>query len=292
MSFDVRAPSALKECQKWFASIITRPLDVHNRMCSLSPTGNPMEKEACQYIAPSLSLKAHQRIELYNQQYWWRLLNVMHDIFPLVVRLFGYTDFNQSLGFPYLVTYYPKHWSLNTIGDKLPCWIKEAYHHADQQFVLDAALVDLSYNQSFLSGSRPALRAQNNHSLSAISSAKLYLQPYVHLFALNYNLFSFRDEMISQEPEYWIDHDFPLLHKGKKYFVLYRSPQWQIIWQEITTAEYCLLHCFKAGATISQACLKLEKQDADIVNPALPHIQEWFELWVAGDWLALQKNSN
>ena len=75
---------------EWFASIITQPMDMHDTIHPYSPTGQLIAEESKKYIAPSECLQSHQRIELYNQQYWWRLFNVMQKNFPLVCRIFGY----------------------------------------------------------------------------------------------------------------------------------------------------------------------------------------------------------
>src|SRR4051812_44875922 len=109
MAFDAAVPTQLKRMQEWFASIITRPVDEESRINPLSPEGVPMEQEACRYITPSATLLPAQRIQIYNQQYWWRLLSIMHELYPLVTRLFGHRDFNQTIAIPYLVKYPPSH---------------------------------------------------------------------------------------------------------------------------------------------------------------------------------------
>jgi hypothetical protein len=69
----------LKELQQWFSSVITSPLD------------KPIEG-AERFVAPSPTLEPNERMRIYNQQYFWRLLNVLHKSYPFLTRLFGYTD--------------------------------------------------------------------------------------------------------------------------------------------------------------------------------------------------------
>jgi len=288
MSFDLRAPKPLKDCQEWFASIIVRPIDMDNKIASLAPTGVPIEEEASKFIAPSSTLQSHQRIELYNQQYWWRLLSVLQEIFPLVVRLFGYSDFNQYIGFKYLVKYPPTHWNLNTIGDNLCKWLEEEYIDGDKQLVKDSAAIDWGYNQSFVAEELEQLNITNDNDLATISEATLYLQPSVHLFQFNYNLFHFRDQMLEQSPEYWIDNDFPTMDKGEKQFILCRSPSLQVIWSEISQGEYYLLKRFQQGSSVAEACEWLETHKPDLMNDAAKGIQAWFQQWIARGWLSLK----
>src|SRR5690606_39116743 len=125
----------LKELQYWFAEIISRPIDMDNKINPITPSGKPIEEEAAKYIIPSSTLTPGQRMEIYNQQFYWRLLDILHETFPLLARLFGYRDFNEKLGFPYISTHLPDHWSLNQLGKRLPRWIEQHYHYMDKELV-------------------------------------------------------------------------------------------------------------------------------------------------------------
>lgn len=288
--YDIASPRRLKEIQKWFASIIVRPIDCESHMMPISPTGIPMESEAKKYIKPSWSLKPHQRIELYNQQYWWRLLNVLHDIFPVVVRLFGYTDFNQTIGFPFLVKYPPNDWSLNSVGANILEWLEEAYTESDKKLVFDAANLDLAFNQSFVAKwLKPIDFADcENNDLSALLLPQLYLQPSLYLFDFDYDLFAFRQDFLLQDPNYWQEHDFPKLQHGKKRFVLCRTPQNETVWSELSEAEFALLNQFKKGSSIENACSWLEEQEASIFEEASENLHLWFKKWASRGWLSIE----
>ena len=203
-------PSKLKKIQEWFGSIISRPIDQDSRMDPLSPSGIPMEEEARAYILPSPTLPAHRRIELYNQQYWWRLLTSMQESFPMVTRLFGYREFNRVIATPYLVKYRPEHWNLNALGRRLPQWIEEEYEGGDKALILDAAKIDLAYEYSFTAGHFPSITLQDLADEKQFFETKLYLQPHIVLFTLPYDLFTFRGVFILNKPEHWEQTPFPL----------------------------------------------------------------------------------
>lgn len=291
MTFDLKVPEKLKNTQLWFGSIIGRPIDVDSRMNPVSPSGKPMEEEAWDFISPSPTMKPADRIQLYNQQYWWRLLNAMQETFPLVTRLFGYHDFNQIISIPYMVKYRPQDWSLSTIGDFLPQWIQEEYSQTDKQLIYDSARIDLAYTHSFLAGQKPIIEAKNmknGEDLEALLDKVLYLQDHVHLFEMNYDLFAFRTEFLKKEPNYWIENDFPTLKKEKRYhFVLYRTQYNDIYVKEIPPEEYQLLSLFRQGWTIDQACEWLEGQDKSFYEKAMQDLQQWLQEWVVLRWLAL-----
>jgi hypothetical protein len=288
--FDPNVPQALKSTQEWFASIITRPIDEDSKMNLTSPSNRPMSEEAQHYIAPSPTLQPHQRIELYNQQYWWRLLSTLHETFPLLTRLFGYAVFNQTIGIPYLETYPPNHWSLTLLGSRLVQWLEECYHEEDRQFILNAAKLDRAFDCTFLAPAYPKISASEDSG--ALAEQTLYLQPYVALFHFPYDLLSFRTTFNEQDGDHWITHDFPELSKEKNdyYFVLYRTPKNILNWKPILAGEYFLLTSFKKGATVEQACEALEQQGEFIYNEASTHIASWFQEWMARRWLCLSNS--
>ncbi|MBA2726639.1 MAG: putative DNA-binding domain-containing protein [Parachlamydiaceae bacterium] len=292
MNFDPSAPAKLKKSQKWFASIITRPIDEDSRMNPISPVGELMEEEAWDYIKPSHTLRPAQRIEIYNQQYWWRLLSILHDTFPLLTRLFGYHDFNQTIAFPYLQKHPPNHWSLNELGMYLTKWIAENYHRSDNSLIKDSAEIDWAYNRTFLAPESPPLNSANlpnPEDLSGLLECTLYLQPSINLFAYTYDLFTFRSDFLKHEPEYWVENDFPELNKKNQWVVLFRNHRKDLIWEEISESEFHLINHFQNGASIEEACQWLEEQKTELYTAASENIHTWLQGWVIKKWLTMEK---
>ncbi len=280
-SYDTKVPEKLRQCQQWFASIITRPIDMESRMQPLSPTGMPMQMEATAFITPSPTLESHQRIELYNQQYWWRLLTILQDTFPLLTRLFGYYSFNESIAFPYLVKYPPDHWSLNHLGKYLTAWIESDYHAKDKSLVLNSARIDWPFNEGFVAGQYPVLDVKAfSQNFADLLDRPLFLQPHVYLFELPCNLFPFRQEMLKQDVDYWLNHDFPKLEQNKTFYtLLFRNQRNNMAWEPISKGEFYLLTLFYGGCTINDACEELEKQEKKIYQEALENLSKWFQKW-------------
>lgn len=281
-------PNNLKSTQEWFAGIITNRMDENNYINPISPSGMLIAEEAARYIIPSASLRPHQRMQIYNQQYWWRLLNALHDNFPFVTRLFGYQAFNEEIGIPYLLKYPPNNWSLNLLGERLAKWIGEEYRAPDQPFILNATQLDWAFMASFLAPQKPPLNLSHldKENPEKFLSYPLYLQPHIKLFKWDYDLLTFREIFLKQKVEYWTENDFPTLPKERTYFfVLYRSPKNNILWKEISSGEYALLDILKAGSTIEAACEFLEEQETAIYEQAVANLQNWFQNWAVRQWL-------
>lgn len=290
-SFDPTSPNELKQLQLWFASIITQPLDGESRLPFLAPSGAPLEKEAWDFIRPSPTLQPGQRIELYGQQYWWRLLNILQDIYPLVTRLFGYYDFNQTIGIPYLTKYPPNHWSLGQLGEFLPQWVEEEYSASDKKLVLNAAEIDLSYHANFMAKQLKPVDLQDlpqPEDFTYLLSQTLYLQPSVLLFFhFDYDLFTYRVKFLEQEPEYWMENDFPVLNFTQTPYVLFRNLHWIPVWSPISVAEATLLNCFRNGTTLNDACQWLADQESEIFAEAEEKLHFWIQGWIIKKWLSL-----
>lgn len=286
MQLDKKPPVKLKKTQQWFASILLMPIDEDSRMCPVSPSGDYMEEEAFDYIVPSPTLRPAQRIQLYNQQYWWRLLNTLHDALPLVIRLMGYREFNQNLGKPYLVDHPPCSWSLNDLGNELPTWIEKNYHAHDKQLILNAAKLDISLNTAFFSKHFKTIPEPSSVEIQSILKRKVYLQSHVFLFDFPYHLLNFRLEILQHDVDYWRRQDFPKLVQDRNYyFILYRNVQNNLKWEEISPTAFHLLNLFSKGMSIEEACEWLEKQDEKIYADAASNLHVWIQKWIFQQWL-------
>lgn len=292
MIYDKKVPLVLRREQEWFGSIIGRPIDTQNRIHPVSPSGQSIEIEASEHIAPSPTLQPFQRIEIYNQQYWWRLLNIMHESFPLTVRLLGYFDFNQKIGFPYLTKYPPGHWSLSFLGDRIIKWCEEEYQEENKKLIKEALELDLSFTLCFVCGSVPSLTSDDLKDPSeaeAIFSQTLFLQPFIFLFDYEYSLPHYRMILLGQDCKYWNEQGLPVLEKTQKcYFVIFQSKNNDILWKEISFAEHFILSQFKKGSTIDHICELMEEQDPACFELVSANLQAWFHEWTQRGWLSFQ----
>lgn len=284
----IPVPKGLKEIQHWFGGVVAQPLDEEGGISPCTPSGNPIKEEAKKYIVSSPTLAPWQCMEIYNKQYWWRLLNTIQEICPFLTRLFGYHDFNQTIAIPYLVAHRPNSWSLNPLGSQLPQWIEEKYDQADRDLVLNAAKIDIAFNNHFFTEELPPLSSSDlslQQNMQKLLEIPLILQPHITLFHFPYDLFSFRTAILKEEPDYWIDQDFPELMKGNFHFVHFRTRNHDIQWKQITEAEYFFLSLLKGGTTINEACEILEQQSHSIRTEAAKQMSQWFHTWSACHWL-------
>lgn len=280
----------LKELQSWFGSIILQPLTEEDTSQTFTPSGNPLQKEALRYINPSATLASHQRIQIYNQQYWWRLLNVLESNFPLLARLFGRAAFRYQVAVPFLSHSPPQDWSLNKLGDTLPEWLGAYYKGDDLVFVRQAAEIDACFTKSFLAPDEPPIPVDllATRTETALLSTPLQVKKHLCFFSHQENWLSFRQTLLEKEVDYWVEHPFPPLIKQRTHrWVLFRNRCNVLAWRKMASKEYTLLFQLQNPCTLDQLCHFIEKQSPLFQKKAKEHLQHWLTHWIHSDWLTI-----
>lgn len=280
--YDLLVPQNLLKIQQWFAEIITQPLIGEDQIYPFTPRGTPIQQEASEYICPSHTLSPWQRIEIYNQQYWWRLVKHMQHLYPALNCFLGVEVFCDGIAVPYLQSHPPSTWELNRIGLQLPGWLDKNYSKSNKQIVLKLAEIENATTRSFYSSKKKELVIENYPDLEALFHLTLKLQPDVFLFSFNSDVFGFKKALLKQEPSYWLLNEMVRLQKDKPvyHYILYQNAEKQVSWKEISPIFLQMLEHFKKENSLNHLCLWIEKQETQYQSLAaeqlMPFIQESF----------------
>jgi hypothetical protein len=288
-AFDKNAPQELTELQKWFASIITQEIHYDNLLPSTSPSGNAIEEEALNYIKPNTQLEAHQRIEVYHQQYWWRLLETLHTTYPFLLRLFGYTDFNRKIGIPYFFHNPSQSWSIEWVGKDLCPWLNRTYQEKDAPLIQKAAAIDWAFHAGFYAPELPFFELKDLDPVSLLNTP-FQVQPHISLFSFDSQLFKFRDAFLKKDGDFWLNEAFPSLEKEQERynFIVFRDSDLSMVWRSLSQAEWVLLSSLQSGSCITDACSVIEEDYPDEIPYAMKMIQKWFKEWTVRKWISLK----
>src|SRR5271170_1468360 len=85
----------LRAIQRAFATGISRPLTAGYHMQPKWTDGGSTRKAVAKFIKPNDRLGSFDRLEIYNKQYWFRLLDCLYDDFPGLRALIGDKNFHQ-----------------------------------------------------------------------------------------------------------------------------------------------------------------------------------------------------
>lgn len=144
-------------------------------------------------IAPNKILSSSDRIKLYAQQYWWRLIQSIESDFPLLRRVLGEELFSKVIK-EYILRHPSSSYTLRHLGRKLPTFIEQEIELPSDIRLLakDVSIFELYIIESFFSKTEGSI---NDESLLKTNSENLFLslQPHVFLLNLSYPLHEYID---------------------------------------------------------------------------------------------------
>ena len=175
----------LEAIQREMAAAVLRPLTADEGMREQSPDGRSMAGVAASFIAPNSRLNAFERLEIYNRQYWFRILGALAEDFPALRAILGSARF-EALSIAYLTDHPSRSFSLRNLGSKLVEWLGTHTEFTGRRHALaiDVARIEWAFVESFDSADCTPLTLAQIASLGADSA--LALQPHLRLMELNY----------------------------------------------------------------------------------------------------------
>lgn len=178
----VSSTKDLKALQKAFLSIITRPLGKNSLMAR--------DPRAVKMVRPSRLLTPHERLELYAQQYWWRVLDSLREDFTGLQELLGEPRFSKLM-VSYLERFPSTSFTLRNLGRSMGRFLKKDRSLPAAIRAQASAIAEVEWAQVevFDGPSLPALSVEALQRMGG--RVRIQLQPYVKLLTVPYTVDSF-----------------------------------------------------------------------------------------------------
>ena len=175
----------LLDLQRRMSEDVRRPLSPDFEMQQTTEDGRSAHAIAASYIKPNLLLSSFDRLEIYNQQYWFRVIGAVSEDFPTLAAVLGQESFD-ALVLAYLKENPSTSFSLRNLGANLPSWLQAHRELAPKRHALmvDVAHLEWAYVECFDRAAVAPLTTEDFGSLSGES--RLSLQPHLQLLALRY----------------------------------------------------------------------------------------------------------
>ncbi|MBW0000244.1 MAG: putative DNA-binding domain-containing protein [Verrucomicrobia bacterium] len=289
----------LRELQRVMAAALFRPLDPGWGMQKRWMDGRAMDEVAGEFIKPNDRLSSFERLEIYNRQYWFRLLDCLHDDYPGFRAVVGQRAF-MKLATAYLARYPSTSYSLRDLGSRLENFLREEPHWAAPREKLALEMVRFEWAQvvAFDGPSKPAISPDDVLDLPP-DRLRLNLQPYLSLLELDYAVDDFLLAVKARESEGLRKEasnavgSVPTTPKRRRpprlpaqqsvYLAVHRH-QNQIYFKRLEPEAFAILSALGRGETVETACVLAleasERQETDW--PA--RLREWFNHWSALGW--------
>src|SRR5258707_10042659 len=100
----ISSRAQLRELQRVMAATLFRPLTPQWGMQKRWTDGSRMHDMAAEFIKPNDRLRSFERLEIYNRQYWFRVLDCLYDDYPGLRAILGERKF-MKLATAYLARY-------------------------------------------------------------------------------------------------------------------------------------------------------------------------------------------
>ena len=80
---------SLLELQRRMAEAVMQPLTRNDTMQRKTRDGRSKKSEAAGFIKPNSRLTSFERLEIYNRQYWFRVISAFAEDFPGLATVIG-----------------------------------------------------------------------------------------------------------------------------------------------------------------------------------------------------------
>ncbi len=281
----------MNRVQRWMQAVITHPEGV------LSGADGKAARELIDagrgnlesVVTRSRALEASDRLAIYANAYYARLIECIGDVFPVLKRVLGDEVFD-SFAFDYLQAYPSKRYTLNDLGDQFVTFLRETRPDSDEDqdeadwadLLIDLAILEWTIYEVFDGPGTEKDKMLEADDVAGVEPAAwleicLQTPPCLKLLVLSYPVNEFYTTVRSTEDE--LEVPFPdaattYVGISRRDFIVRRY--------DLSRPQYELLKVLQAGGTIGQA---LEACAAVIPDEELDQlvvdVQQWFSNWTA-----------
>jgi hypothetical protein len=280
----------LAELQRRMGAIILGPLAASDGIAERTRDGRATEAEAEEFIKPNDRLTSLERLEIYNRQYWFRVLDSLYDDFPGLYAVLGEDAFDR-LSRAYLADCPSRSFTMRNLGSRLAEWLGEHPEYAGRnpRLALDMARLEWAHIEAFDGPERKPVGPED--LLEPGAGLRLTLQPHMSLLELQYPVDDLRIEVnesakphatasnaVGEREKRSATRRFLRLKPRQIYLAVYRS-ELSVWYRRLDAGEFRLLKALREGKTIGEA-VEAAVQDSQLAEHELGKaVEGWFATW-------------
>jgi hypothetical protein len=284
------------ELQRTMARAVMQPLTRTERMQRKAPGGGKMSAYASRFIKPNDRLTSFERLEIYNRQYWFRVLSSMMEDFPGLRAVLGERRF-EEMAKAYLCDHPSRSFTLRNLGSRLEVWLRKnsKWAGAKQKLALDIVRLEWADIEAFDGKAEEALRPEDLKG-DAGPNLQLRLQPYIQLLEMHYPV----DDLLLEVRKEDEDTDFASnafqerrkrkrvqavakLKPAEIYLVVHRV-EYSVYFRRVDREEFLILNALRHGKPLGKAIEIAFRKSSIAPAERAPRVQEWFQNWAALGW--------
>jgi hypothetical protein len=284
---------ALDHIQRAMFDAVRQPLTADEGMRQRSRDGKSLRAVAEEIIKPNDRLTSFERLEIYNRQYWFRILSALSEDFPGLRAIIGESRFDK-MAVEYLYDRPSQSFTLRNLGSRLEPWLRQHPEHisGNEQIALDMVRLEWAEIEAFDEAARPRLSEADLPALGP--DPHFQLQPHIRLLDLNYPVDDLLIKVRSELEESDIVSNAVTerthsrsrrrrLPKAERIFLAVHRADNTVYFKRIDQEAFTILSALRDGMTLSSAVDEVDWSGRNI-DEAMADVQKWFAYWSAAGW--------
>jgi hypothetical protein len=280
------------QLQRDMGAAIFRSLTPAEKMQKTWVDGSPTSQFVSRFIKPNDRLSSFERLEIYNRQYWFRLIDLVFEDFPGLRAILGDVRFGK-LARAYLGKYPSQSYSLRNLTLRMAKFLEEEPKYAGSRaaIAIEMARFELAQVEAFDGPQKPPLKPVDLAG-HAPSRVKLALQPYITILEMNYPLDDFvlaikrnslRADASNAVDELEVRKGKPVkLPKKQKTWLAVHRADLSVYYKRLDPAAYHILCALRDGMDLEGACG--HAVDMTGTDNWSGRVGDWFKLWMQMGW--------
>jgi hypothetical protein len=279
----MRDDQPLDRVQRWFQAVITHPLGVAAGSQS-ADARQQLEASIESVLTPSQRLSAADRLSVYANAYYARLLECLQSDYPALRKALGDDIFNQFV-LEYLQKCPSQSYTLSELGARFPKFLAETQPPQEPgatpswpEFLIDLARLERAYAEVF---DGPGSEGQPTLQLGDLAAIPPDRWGEVVLdvgSGLRLESFQFPVHRYCSAVRKETEAGFP--EPQPTHLAIYRH-DFVVRRLEVTPLQFALLDAIVRGLPLGAAVVNALELAATTDESDLQHLQEWFAEWTS-----------
>jgi hypothetical protein len=292
--------SDLHDLQRRVAVLVMQPLTRDDKMRRRTAAGGLVNAEAEALIKPNQRLSSLERLEIYNRQYWFRVLSCFAEDFPGLRAIVGARKF-EGLMRTYLADCPSVSFTLRNLGSRLEGWLRS---HPDwiaprETLALNMVQLEWAHIETFDGESDPKLTLADIEALGV--ELRISLQPHIRLLELTYPV----DDLLIEVHNYEGDTDTSSNSARQQQFRRrvrhYQQPEAEriylavhrqddiVYYKRLQAESYRMLQALSQHKQLEEAIDLAFENSSMAEAERIDALQRWFRNWAELGWFCRPK---
>jgi hypothetical protein len=284
----------LDQIQRGMFDAVRQPLTASENMRQHTRDGRSLRRIAEDIIKPNDRLTSFERLEIYNRQYWFRVLAALAEDFQGLRLIIGERAF-EKLSIAYLQDCPSQSFTLRNLGSRLEQWLgsHRQFVAGAEDIALDMVRLEWAEIEAFDEASQPTLSEGDLHALGP--DPQFALQPFIRLLDLRYPV----DNMLLAIRNSQHENDIvsnavadrpqrrrirrPAMPKPERVYLAVHRADNSVYFKRLDAEAFAILVALREGKRLSEA-VEYADWSGRSSEEAAASVQAWFALWSSLGW--------